>query len=922
MRVPVTVRVLVSAVCCTTFLATIGAGTGGSAVGATADAGRRQQVVTSAPAAALGRWSVQPTGPHTYLLTWTSPRPLQVTDSRPEIAGPGAVSSSTVVDSTGRHVSVTVHATTLPDVGAYDVTAGARVLDKRSPVEQRSAKGVGRRPATTQLADDPGVPGPFHVVSADYRLPGVKLPGLPAKVEMLGHVVRPVQSDPADPLVLFLHGRHDSCYQTGQVPTGPQPDWPCGQGESPVPSYLGYVYAQRLLASQGYVTVSISADGINAQDYRAADGGAADRALLVRRHLALWAQWARSGRYAVDMSHVVLVGHSRGGEGVDRASITTPLSAPYTISGQVLIGPTDFGYQTAPYVPTVTILPYCDGDVSDLEGQQFTDIARDAAPDDTALHSSVLVMGADHNFFNSEWTPGISAAPSFDDWGGPEHKTCGSKTPARLTAAEQRAVGRTYIAGAVHLFAKGDDGVLPMFDGSVVSVASAGNADVRSEAVGGGRVLRRPGFGALPSPAPTATTLICRGTTGPVGSKACGAGIDPVRAPHWVEGFSPGLPTRPAFQMTWTSAGQTGGLVFRSPLDLSSASSLDLRTIVDPRIGDVSLALRLYDAQGETLATPVNAGDLPALPTGDYSLGKEWAQTLRVPLSAIPVDHRDAVTRIDLVARNARGRVWVLDVAAVPTALPAVPHRRLPVVDLGTAEKAEGDGPAASSIAVPYTVSGDLTSPGRLTVLASDTSTGESQPAMSVVIPAHATGGTIKVPYQPNRIDDIDVRTITVDAYATRGVMTGSYIGKGRIVDDDPTPSLVAAPVRPRVVEGAPARWRLTLSKPVDYYLFVRANPVRGHGTRARFTVGDLPKKLRQESFRPVPPLSTPLWTTNFTTYVSILPGHATGRLALPTSAPAKVDGDRTITMRFHTPGYTLAGPPAAATVVVRDQPH
>jgi hypothetical protein len=374
--------------------------------------------------------------------------------------------------------------------------------------------------------------------------------------------------------------------------------------------------------------------------------------------------------------------------------------------------------------------------------------------------------------------------------------------------------------------------------------------------------------------------------------------------------------------MSWTSAGQAGGLVFRSPLDLSHATSFDLRTIVDPRVGDVSLAVRLYDAQGKTLVTPVNSGDLPALPTGEYSLGKEWAQTLRVPLSGIPVDRLDAVTRVDLVARNDTGRVWVLDLAAVPAALPAVPHVRLPVVDLHTAEKVEGNGPAASSIAVPYTVHGDLASAGRLTVLATDASTGETLPAMSLVIPAHSSGGTIDVPYQPNRLDDIDVRTIIVAAYATRGVMTGSYLGRGRILDDDPTPSLVATPVPTNVPEGAPARWRLTLSKPVDYYLYVRANPVRGPGTRPRFTVGDLPKRLRRESFRPVPPLTTPLWKTDFTTFASILPGNATGHLTLPTLARAPVNGDRTITMRFHTPGHILTGPIAAATVVVRDQPH
>ena len=143
----------------------------------------------------------------------------------------------------------------------------------------------------------------------------------------------------------------------------------------------------------------------------------------------------------------MLVGHSRGGEGVDRASINLPTDEGYHVTGQVLIGPTDFGFQAAPATPTVTILPYCDGDVSDLEGQNFTDDGRDVTDDpthDLAFHSSVLVMGADHNFFNSEWTPGSSVAPSVDDWYGPKKATCGSKTPrgsGRPSSA--RSVGPT-----------------------------------------------------------------------------------------------------------------------------------------------------------------------------------------------------------------------------------------------------------------------------------------------------------------------------------------------------------------------------------------------------------------------------------------------------------------------------------------------
>ncbi|MFC6345019.1 hypothetical protein ACFP8W_23760, partial [Nocardioides hankookensis] len=288
-------------------------------------------------------------------------------------------------------------------------------------------------PGTQTLPVDPATPGPYAVTTSDYTLDPVSVPGMRTPIEMVGHVVEPGAAEATGPrpLVLFLHGRHGVCYDPSD-PDAWSENWPCTAPFQEIPSQLGYDYIQQVLASQGYATVSIRVNGINAQDFAAADGGADARARLVQAHLDHWVGLAAA--HQVDLSRVVLVGHSRGGEGVDRASIRIPLTAPYRVVGQVLIAPTDFGAQAAPYVPTVTLLPYCDGDVSDLQGQKFTDSGRDLTADDTSLKSSVLVMGADHNFFNSEWTPGASAAPSSDDWAGATDQTCGTGDPQRLSA--------------------------------------------------------------------------------------------------------------------------------------------------------------------------------------------------------------------------------------------------------------------------------------------------------------------------------------------------------------------------------------------------------------------------------------------------------------------------------------------------------
>jgi hypothetical protein len=78
-------------------------------------------------------------------------------------------------------------------------------------------------------------------------------------VEVVAEVTAPANDIGPMPLVLFLHGRHSTCYLGG--PDGEESgDWPCPDGWRPVPSYTGYRYIADVLASQGYLTVSIAAN--------------------------------------------------------------------------------------------------------------------------------------------------------------------------------------------------------------------------------------------------------------------------------------------------------------------------------------------------------------------------------------------------------------------------------------------------------------------------------------------------------------------------------------------------------------------------------------------------------------------------------------------------------------------------------------
>jgi hypothetical protein len=858
-----------------------------------------------------GSWDIRALGTGRYRVSWTAPDRFPIRSDRPTITGPARLSiGAPTVAADGRTVRAVVTADAPPDPAQLDVVLSGQQLDRVEGVRRPSgvaAASVDPLPAVRSLATDPGTTGPYSVVSSDYTRTPVKIPGLAEPIEMVGHVVEPAANAPVAqrPLVLFLHGRHDYCYQAKSG--SPNDAWPCQGVMKEVPSQLGYDYMQRLLASQGYTTVSVRVNGINAQDFALDDGGAGARATIVQRHLNYWATIA--GAHQVDLERVVLVGHSRGGEGVDRASIRIPVSAPYRIVGQVLIAPTDFASQAAPYVPTVTLLSYCDGDVSDLQGQQFTDVGRDLTTDDTSLKSSVLIMGANHNFFNTEWTPGLSAAPSDDDWFGASKATCGSKSAGRLTAKQQRAVGQAYVAGAVRLFAEPQNAgaaVLPLFDGSPVSVASAGPAVVLSHAIMGGGFVRRPALDSTLAPSAGAKSTFCTGrTSDDKQPELCGSQAADLVTPHWdwVDGQAP---ARKFWQLSWSAAGQSGGLQLTQPLDLR-ARTLDLRTIVDPRLGSVQFRVRLTDGSGRAATlTPVGGTKVAALPGGDF-VSKLWAQTVRVDPVGAGLDLA-RIVRVEIVGDSPDGRIWLADLSGRTDHVSAPAAKRVPVVSIGQARVEEGDAPGSTTATVPFTLSAPLARPGQIVVITAGEQTGSLE-RFTIDLPVGQTSGGVPVTYAANTLDDVDETRTSVAAWATSNVMTDSYLGQLVVVDDDPTPTFTLTPVKTTVKEGSSAKWTVKLSAPVNYEVQVSGRVISGPG--ADVTGRDVPASwLRDHADTGHP--TRALHRLNAYVYATLASGSTKATLSIPMRKDGKREGKEAVTVKV-----TVLGSKSTKTVYV-----
>ena len=855
---------------------------------------------TRPPAKASGGWSVD-----NGRLVWRADRKIPMGDAAVEFWAGDKLLGRPRAAADGATFSLGLDQ--VPSLSGLSVRAGGKRLDQAPAHTPASRAAVAAPPARTQAVNavDPGKPGPFRTIQGEYQIDPVKLPDFPAAVEMQAVVVAPVGAKGPRPLALFLHGRHSVCYH-GTDEDVPQ-EWPCPAGTQPIPSYRGYLQAQRLLASQGYVTVSISANGINGQDFAAEDGGAQARSSLVRLHLAKWAGWASKDRSKApaivraappaDLSKVFLMGHSRGGEGVSRAAMDTLTPPPaaqdgyhgpvrWTIRGLLLIGPTIFGHDPVPDVPSATILPGCDGDVFDLQGQMFVDATRGVSRG-KALHSALYVIGANHNFFNTEWTPGQSAAPSWDDfWGGDEtDPLCSPGQPTRLTAPQQQNVGATYIAAAARLFVAGDDRARPLLDGSGRRAPSAYPARVLSHALGGNRAaVLEPD----PSVRVSAGARICDQVTD-VAARSC-LSLDDTNA--WLAHFTTFGPIVPepgryAAALNWTAAGTPIRITPAHPVDARGSQALALRLIVPPNSTGTRLGVTVVGVDGRR--TALGDVQIDGLPGTQFTTSY-WGQEVRVPW------HGGKVAALELTPRTAAGSAWLLDAWGWSPGTPDPRETALPRVDIGTLQVAEGDS-GTKTYRVPVKISGHGGGVVRLFLIDSQTYAIKSW--LATVRPGDRT-----IPVPVTVVGDTMYgygESTLLGAKAQKGFVIGDYQGGVEVHDDDPVPVVSVASAAVSTTEGGTLTWHLSLSAPTESgYWAVAQAQAPASGVELSTTDVD-PDWFEQNTFEPVEP-SRPLSSTSLTPFVSFDPGETTATLTVPTIADNLAEPAEVISLHFLDP--------------------
>jgi dienelactone hydrolase len=564
--------------------------------------------------------------------------------------------------------------------------------------------------------DDPTTvgKGTYSVADYDFGTQSVPLANVHGvRGEMEGRIYLP-DGRGRHPLVVFMHGDIDStCFTPGAAAgQGLSLQWPCPPGTEAVPSYAGYDGAGEALAKDGFVVVSVSANGINANDdTHSLDNGYRARGQLYLDTLTMLST-ANAGRSVVfhdaatgkdvslnqalsggkitaaalagsiDMSRIGLMGHSRGGEGAaTAASLNAALRHPFDIRSIFAVAPTDFTRVAVPDVDMATILPYCDGDVFDQQGQHFYADSRHAFQDNVQ-RSDLWVMGADHNVFNSQWFPPAPAGS--EDWPEPNDPVCGTNAPSRLTPPQQSRLGSAYIAGYFEDTLGGQTQFAGLFDGSgklPPSVASF--ADVRT-------VAQQPAssredvatFASNTNIRATgaATATVCAsmfGLTVPQDLPACtdNPGDDALafaKQPYFTPAFDAGnVPLNPMTRLTWT--GSSGALTVNVPSrqqDVSAYGEMAVSMSPDmsvPAGQSADMTLSVTDSAGHTwhdLASRLNKWTVTRMPSSTSAfLGKIVLQQAHVPTptlaaAGLNVHH---IVKVTFTAASARGGEYLSD---------------------------------------------------------------------------------------------------------------------------------------------------------------------------------------------------------------------------------------------------------------------
>lgn len=268
-----------------------------------------------------------------------------------------------------------------------------------------------------------------------------------------GRVWKPKGEGPF-PLVLIVHGNH------------PMQDF----------SDPGYEYLGELMASRGFIFVSVDENFINGSWSDFPDGLEKEndaRGWLLLEHLSQWKEWSQDSAHAlfgqVDLDKLALIGHSRGGEAVAHAAMlnqldyypddaTIPLGYHFNIQSIIAIAPVDGQYKPGGSLTKIENLSYLgihgaqDQDVESFDGlKQFERISF--TDSSYRFKAGIYISGANHGQFNTSWGDNDALA----SFSGLLNKK------QLMDPKDQETIAKVYISAFLETTLHQKDSFLPLF---------------------------------------------------------------------------------------------------------------------------------------------------------------------------------------------------------------------------------------------------------------------------------------------------------------------------------------------------------------------------------------------------------------------------------------------------------------------------